>query len=82
MRLLLKRFCFTRILNNLNMKINFLSLMGGIISTMLVIGLVSGKVQEYVYFQDSLNEMVMALMGSMMAIGFFSNSVEKKVSNI
>ena len=64
------------------MKINFLSLMGGIISTMLVIGLVSGKVQEYVYFQDSLNEMVMALLGSMMAIGFFSNSVEKKVSNI
>ena len=64
------------------MKINFLSLMGGIISTMLVIGLVSGKVQEYVYFQDLLNEMVMALMGSMMAIGFFSNSVEKKVSNI
>ena len=64
------------------MKLNVLSLLGGIVSTTLVIGLVSGKVQEYVYFQDSLNEMVMALMGSMMAIGFFMNSVEKKVSNI
>lgn len=64
------------------MKLNVLSLLGGIASTMLVIGLVFGKVQEYVYFQDSLNEMVMALMGSMMAIGFFMNSVEKKVSNI
>ena len=64
------------------MKLNVMSLLGGIVSTALVIGLVSGKVQEYVYFQDSLNEMVMGLMGSMMAVGFFMNSVEKKVSNI
>lgn len=65
-----------------NMKLNLKMLVLGLMSFGIVGGLMMGKVQEVIYFQDPLNEMVLALLMSVMGVGFIMSSFEKKVSNI
>ena len=64
------------------MKLNLKMLVLGLMSFGIVGGLMMGKVQEVIYFQDPLNEMVLALLMSVMGVGFIMSSFEKKVSNI
>lgn len=65
-----------------NMKLNLKMLVLGLMSFGVVGGLMMGKVQEVIYFQDPLNEMFLALLMSVMGVGFVVSSLEKKVSNI
>lgn len=65
-----------------NMKLNLKMLVLGLMSFGVVSGLIMGKVQEVIYFQDPLNEMFLALLMSVMGVGFIVSSLEKKVSNI
>lgn len=65
-----------------NMKLNLKMLVLGLMSFGVVGGLMMGKVQEVIYFQDPLNEMFLALLMSVMGVGFVVSSFEKKVSNI
>jgi hypothetical protein len=64
------------------MKLNIKMLVFGLTFFGIVGGLMMGKVQEVIYFQDPLNEMFLTLLMSVMGVCFIVSSLEKKVSNI
>jgi hypothetical protein len=64
-----------------DMKVNLIPFVSGLACFSVVYGLMAGKVQEFIYFADPLNEMAMAFLLSMIGGVSFLAAFEKKNVN-
>jgi hypothetical protein len=64
------RYLLSLLCNKRDMKTKVLNVLGAVGSLGLAFGLVTGRVQEVINFEDSLNEMVMCALALMLGMLF------------
>lgn len=62
----------------MGIKIKPLELLAFAASSLVSCGMVKGTIQKKIYFEDVENEIAFFLLFSMLAIGFFISSIDKK----